>query len=113
MKLVRNSPPREFMVGQDKNILIKDCGSIKLDPDEQITFLTGSDKEYDVARKNWGYYATPSLNSRLKDQGFKTGLIKNSSGRYFVMIVETDKISEFMIYLKQEKSYLEQWLDEL
>ena len=29
-------------------------------------------KEYDFVKKNWGYYATPSINSRLKIFNFNT-----------------------------------------
>ena len=108
-----NKPPREFTVGVNNQITIKDCGTIRLDPDEQVTLVTTDGKEYDVARKNWGYYATPSVNGRLKKQGFKTALVRNSYGKYYVMIVAKEKLNDFETYLEQEKNYLEQWLDEL
>ena len=38
---------------------------------EQLTFRNGK-SEYDVAKKNWGYYATPSINNRLKKFKFRT-----------------------------------------
>ena len=113
MKFEEKNPPREFVVGLDKRVRIKDCGTIEFNPDEQITLITESGKEYDVARKDWGFYATPSVNGRLKDQGFKTALVKNSFGKYYVMIVEKEKMREFETYLKQEKNYLQKWLDEL
>ena len=78
MKFNEENPPREFKVGLDNQIVIKDCGTIHMKPDEQITFVTDDGKEYDVARKDWGFYATPSMNGRLKNFGFKTALVKNS-----------------------------------
>jgi hypothetical protein len=35
-----------------------------LEPDEQVT-LTTRRRQYDVAPKEWGFYAAPSLNGRL------------------------------------------------
>jgi hypothetical protein len=111
MKLKVIDPPREFKAGA--SIIIKDCAQIELQPDEQITFLTEAGAEYDVARKNWGYYATPSLNGRLKSNGFKTALTKNTvSGRFFVMLVEDSKQDLFTKYLKAENMILLEWLDE-
>ena len=112
MKIIKKNPPRKYKVGIDNQITIKDCGSILLEENEQITFLTSDEKEYDVARKNWGFYATPSINSRLKNFGFKTALVKNSFGMYYIMLVDKNMISEFQNYLKEEKQSIEQWLDE-
>ena len=86
--------------------------SINLDPDEQITFITENGNEYDVARKCWGFYATPSINGRLKTFGFKTALTQNSFGKNYVMLVEKTKITEFYRYLEEDKLRLIEWLDE-
>ncbi|WKZ36509.1 MAG: hypothetical protein QY332_01040 [Anaerolineales bacterium] len=111
MKLKIIEPPREFKAGSSINM--KDCARIELLADEQVTFLTESGAEYDVARKNWGYYATPSLNGRLINNGFKAALTKNTgSGRYFVMLVEYDKQELFFKYLDGESMILVEWLDE-
>jgi len=112
MKFKEVHPPREFRVGLENQIKIKDCGSMYLDSDEQITFLTDDGKEYDVGRKDWGFYATPSVNGRLKSFGFKTALVKNSFGMYYVMLVDNKMISEFQDYLIEEKQSVVQWLDE-
>ena len=45
--------------------------SIQLDNNDLITFLTKDNKEWDVVKKNWGFYATPSINDRLFNQGFR------------------------------------------
>lgn len=112
MKFDAKKPPRTFRVGQSAKIEISDCGTMKLGDDEQITFVTASGKEYDVAAKSWGFYATPSVNSRLVKQGFKTALVKNSLGQYYVTIVDLSRMKEFEAYLAAEKGVVEEWLDE-
>lgn len=112
MKIKTKSPPREYYVGTKKNITIKDCGTISLLDDEQITFLTSTKAEYDICKKSWGFYATPSLNSRLLKFNFKTALVKNSKEQVYIMIVEKNKLSEFFEYLKNDKNELVEWLDE-
>ena len=82
MKNLLNESPRVFSVN---DIEISDYGKIELDANEQITLINKSGQEYDIAAKDWGYYATPSLNSRLAKEGFKTALVKNSFNRYFIM----------------------------
>jgi hypothetical protein len=111
MKLILIDPPREFKAGS--SIILKDCAHIELQAEEQVTFLTETGAEYDVTRKSWGYYATPSLNGRLYSNGFKTALAKNViSGRYFVMLVESAKQNLFLEYLGSEDMTLVEWLDE-
>jgi hypothetical protein len=112
MKIIEKRPPREYKVGIESQITIKDCGSILLEDNEQITLLTRNEKEYDVAKKDWGFYATPSVNSRLKNQGFKTALVRNSKGQWYIMLVEKDKIGKFQNYLREEKNEVVEWLDE-
>ena len=79
MRLDRKDPPRTFVVGD--NIKISDCGMIALRPDEQVTFVTEAGAEYDVVRKDWGFYATPSLNGRLLQFGLRAVLIQESPHR--------------------------------
>jgi hypothetical protein len=110
MNIELKNPPRKFNAG--KNIELKDCGKIKLDENEQITFITDKNKKYDVVSKNWGFYATPSVNGRLKNEGFKTALIKNPHGRYYIMIVDMEKMEEFNKYIEMEESKVIEWLDE-
>ena len=112
MKLNEKSPPREYNVGLENQITIKDCGSIQLEYDEQVTFNTKSGKEYDLARKDWGYYATPSINGRLKNFGFKTALVKNSNGRLYIMIVDNEKMDLFESYLIEEEQEVLEWLND-
>ena len=112
MKTKFMASPRFFNADKKGKIKISDCGKIWLDADEQVSFVTKSGREYDVAAKTWGFYATPSINSRLKKEGFKTALVKNKKGRYYVMIIEDDKLEDFYSYIKQEESSVEKWLSE-
>jgi hypothetical protein len=112
MKIEKREPPRVFRVGEGNKIEISDCARIYLEPDEQVTFVTKSGKEHDFVAKSWGFYATPSVNARLVNQGFKTALVKNQLGRYFIMVVEADLLPDFDAYLEAEKNEVVEWLDE-
>ena len=111
MKLVEKRPPREFEVGNVDKFVMRDCGSVRLEPDEQLTFTTESGAEYDLARKDWGFYATPSLNGRLPSFGLRAVLVRNPSERYFVLLVEKDKQAQFDAYVKSERLEIVCWLD--
>lgn len=103
MKITRLNPPRKFLVGAPPQITLSDCGSIKLNPDEQITFLTDKKNQYDIVKKEWGFYATPSLNGRLPSFSIKPFLVKNlDSGRFFILLLEKGKDNIFEEYCKNE-----------
>lgn len=113
MKIDVKDPPRSFVVkGAGLEDVLYDCAHIELKPNEQVTFKTPEGTEYDVTRKSWGYYATPSTNGRLKSFGLRAALIKASTGRYFVMLVESGKVAEFQRYLDDDKQLLLCWLDD-
>jgi hypothetical protein len=106
------NPPRVFKVGNRTTFDMKDCGSIRLDADEQITLLTANGAEFDVARKEWGFYATPSLNGRLQQFGLRAVIIRNmATNRYFVLLVEVGKEALFDRYCYQENLGVIAWLD--
>jgi hypothetical protein len=112
MKVTANDPPRRFTVGQTVKFEMSDCGTVLLTPDEQVTFLTPSGAQFDVARKEWGFYATPSVNGRLAGFGLRTVLIRNQvTDRYFVLLVERGRESAFETYLVQESCEVVAWLD--
>lgn len=112
MKFEPKDPPRRFTVGNSVQFEIKDCGSLYLEPDEQVTFMTASGAEYDVAAKDWGFYATPSLNGRLQQFGLRGVLIRNrGTGRYFILLVEAGKEPLFDAYCEQENLAVITWLD--
>ena len=110
MKFKSNNPPRTFKVGKNNNISISDMGEIFLKPDEQVTFVTDSGDRHDFCRKSWGFYATPSINSRLKNENFVTALVVNEHNHIFIMVVEKLKIKEFRSYLKDENQTVAAWL---
>ena len=110
MKFKSNNPPRIFNVGKDKKISISDMGDIHLKPDEQVTFVTDDGDRHDFCRKNWGFYATPSINSRLKNENFITALVVNKNNNLYVMVVEKSKIKEFRKYLKYDDLTVISWL---
>lgn len=105
-------PPREFKVGAKKKITLKDCAHIKLSDDEQVTFTTDLKTEYDVVRKSWGYYATPSLNGRLKNFGLRAVLVKGMEEKYFVLLVDKGKEKDFKEYVHEESLVIVCWLDD-
>lgn len=103
MKVKRNEPPRTYAVGKHNDIKISDCAHINLLPDEQVTFQTEQGSEYDVARKSWGYYATPSLNARLPGHGFTPLLVRSiADEKYFVFLLEQGCGAELESYLEEQ-----------
>jgi SAM-dependent methyltransferase len=111
MQFIPLDPPRRFPVGVREIIYLKDCGRVALEPDEQVTFVTASGAEYDVVRKSWGYYATPSLNARLPNFGLKSALVR-SGERLYLLLIEESKLREFYAYLAAQGMEIIEWLDQ-
>lgn len=111
MRFTPIDPPRVFTVGWRGGIQLKDCGRILLEPDEQVTFVTPEGAEYDVVRKSWGFYATPSLNRRMAKFGWRSALVKGPDGKVYVILVERGKEEEFSAYRKGEEQIVLAWLD--
>lgn len=112
MKITENVPPRPFTVGKRGQVVLKDCARVYLNADEQVTFCTESGGEYDVTRKSWGFYATPSLNGRLTQFGLRSALVRGTDGKRFVMLAERPSQPEFEAYLRQHELTLVAWLDD-
>jgi len=112
MEFTPQQPPRAFQVGPTGQITLLDYGKIRLEPNEQVTFTLPEGGEYDVARKEWGFYATPSLNGRLEQYGLRGVLIKNrATGKFFVLLVEKGKEKQFDEYCRQENLAVVAWID--
>ncbi|MBI4343023.1 MAG: hypothetical protein HY599_06620 [Candidatus Omnitrophica bacterium] len=111
MQLTPVDPPRVFDVGCLVKIQLKDCGRVALEADEQVTFVTETGGEFDVVRKSWGFYATPSLNQRLPRFGLRAVLVKSPDGKYYVWLVERGKEPDFQRYLEAERQAVVSWLD--
>lgn len=111
MKLKLNDPPRKFSIGRGEPLVIEDVAHIELDPNQQVTFEGPGGIEYDVARKAWGFYATPSLNGRLLDHNLRAVIARSPANKYFVFLVERGREAEFRQYLDAEQNTIVRWLD--
>jgi 2-polyprenyl-3-methyl-5-hydroxy-6-metoxy-1,4-benzoquinol methylase len=111
MKWTPSEPPRVFETGRGDPIRMRDVGRLVLEAGEQVTFVTESGAEYDVARKSWGFYATPSLNGRLLGFGLRGALVGSRVGKYYVVLVERGREAELQAYLDKEQNRLARWLD--
>lgn len=103
MRMTPTTPPRAYRCGIEDAVTMHDCGTVALEPDEQVTFTTPGGAEYDLARKEWGFYATPSLNGRLTRFGLRAVLVRNTLGQWFVMLVEDGHEEAFAEYLEAER----------
>lgn len=112
MKIDLKDPPRAFAVGVDGRIVLNHVGDVHLASNEQLTFVTDNGANFDFVRKEWGFYATPSINSRLVQEGFKTALVRNEGGRIYVMVVEDIMMLEFEKYCRIEGQRVLCWLNE-
>ena len=109
MKVKFKKEPREFTF---KSVTIKDLGKIHLENNEMVSFVNNSGKECDFVQKSWGFYTCPSVNGRLKHEGFKTALASNKEKRLYVLTVDKDKINDFQDYIKSQDITFLCWLDE-
>ncbi len=110
MKLELKDTPRVF---NGSGNIISDYGKIMLEDREMVSFVTRSGRECDFTAMPWGFYVGPSLNSRLKNQGFKTALVLNERNQIYILAVEEDKVEEFKAYLKTDQNMkILTWLDE-
>ena len=109
MKFESREPPRAFEVG---GTILHDCGTVRLSPGEQVTFATEAGGEYDVARREWGFYATPSLNGRLGRYGLRPLLACNDAGKFFVLLLERGRDDALAAYLRAQGMRTVCWLDD-
>lgn len=110
MKFNKLTNPRNFQTGLKKKQNIKEIGSIKLKNNEMISLIVAGNKRHEITRKVWGFYATQSINDRLK-KNFKTAIVKNSMNKVFIMMVERSKMKKFRDYCRIEKQRVIKWLD--
>lgn len=115
MEIKPTSPPRSFQVGDKVPVTLTDCATIKLQPDELVTFRTDgtSPTAFDVTRKSFGYYVGNSLNGTLPRQGLRPALCRNeATGMLFLLFVELGKEQEFHNYLAGQGMVHLTWVDE-
>ncbi len=95
---------RSWIVGTNKDIVITEKLKIKLNDNEQVSFVGTKKKiNYEICKKNWGYYISPSIDKRLKDYGHTVYITKNKNGQVYLMAVDFKKIKRFILYCKKEK----------
>lgn len=112
MNIEAINPPRTFPVGYH-DLRLAHVATIALEPDELITFTSEPGREYDVVRKDWGYYATPSLAGRLRSFGFRAAVMRNKNTRHcFVVLVDETRIAAWQDYMTVEQQELVLWLDD-
>lgn len=112
MQIQQIDPPREFKVGTKPQRTLRECAHIALEPEELVTFTTEAGGQYDVVRKVWGFYATPSTNKRLLQFKLRTAVVQNEAGHIFVLLVERGKEDLFATYQQEERLTILSWLDE-
>lgn len=111
MKVDFKQRARVFRVGPNREIEIKDWGKILLLADEQVTFVTENAAEYDIVRKSWGFYATPSTNDRLVHHGFASVLVKSLEDKFYIFLIEKGHERAFQEYIAHEGHVVVVWLD--
>jgi hypothetical protein len=112
MKFNVKSVPRIFPVGISQ-IPLSHVADIDLEPDEMVTFVTEGNLEYDVCRKSWGYYATPSLGGRLRAFGWRAAVMRNIVTRHcFVVLVQEGMEDDWVEYMLVERQELVMWIDD-
>jgi hypothetical protein len=94
---------REFEVAGVPLVHVAD---VSLEPNEFVTFDGG----LDVTRKDWGYYATPSLNGRLRENGLRAALVLGG-GKLYLLLVEEGAEPAFERYLDEQELRVVAWLD--
>ena len=104
--------PRKYKVGLSNEITINDYGKIKLNSNEQVSFIANSGL-YDFCRKDWGFYSTPSINKRLKQNKFEVYLVKNIYDNIYIWTVEKNKKNLFFDYLSRENHEIVIRLDKI
>ena len=88
----------------------KHVAEITLASDEQVTFCAPTGAEYDVAAKDWGLYATPSLGGRLPRFGLRAALVRSREGLH-LMLVEAGKEADFESDMAAAGICVHAWLD--
>ena len=98
---------RKFLVNKLK---INHVANLTLKPFEQITLVSKDKSEYDISKTDWGYYATPSINQRLKENKLDTYIVFNKlNKKIFIHLVHKKKALRYKRYLKEENLEIITW----
>lgn len=111
MKFTPRKPPRTYRPLANSDLEIAHVADLELATNEQVTLLSGDHAEWDILRKDWGFYATPSLNRRLVSFGLRSALCRNAAGARFLMLVNRDGLDRFRDYCTKHGLEITEWLD--
>ena len=111
MQVRAMDPPRRFAVGH-RGVVISHVAKITLESEEQVSLMSDSGAEWDVVRKDWGYYATPSLNGRLREHRLRAVLVRSAAQRLYLLLVERGEEAAFEVYRDDESLEIVHWLDD-
>ena len=90
-------------MGKKENIKIYEKAKIELNQNEQISFIDKNGCDiYEICKKTWGFYLSPSINKRLKNYNHKIYLTKDKFNKVFIMAVSLNQIKKFKFYCKSE-----------
>ena len=109
MKFYKRKKKRKFIASKNSKLELNDIGKIELKIKEHLTIQVNK-KKNEICAMDWGLYATSSINSRLKKEGFRTAIVKNQKNKIFIMIVDKNKIKSFFNYCKIESLKIIKWL---
>lgn len=102
MKLDVFESPRRFFVDKTKQIEIEHVADCVLEPNQMLTFIGPNNQQHDVVAKDWGFYATSSINHRLANNGFETFLTRSKDGKLYLVLVYLEKRKEFEKYCAEQ-----------
>ena len=108
MKTSFKIPPRKFEVAGHT---LRDHGSVSLDAGDLVSVRAPGGGDCDVTATAWGLYLGPSLNGRLKDNGYRAALVRNPQGKLFLQAVCAGREDAFKAYLDEQGLEVLAWLD--
>lgn len=108
MKHFLKKQPREFEVGGH---VIRDHGFVSLDTGDMISVRAPGGGDCDVTATSWGLYLGPSLNGRLRDNGYRAAMVRNPQGKFFLMAVCVGREADFQVYVDDQQIEIMQWFD--
>ena len=80
--------------------LSKNKAKILLGNNEQVTFFQDK-SSFDVARKDWGFYLTPSLQGRCLKKGYKCFLIMHNKDLRLFFVKKKFGLKKINLILKK------------
>ena len=103
MRFLVKNPPREFTVGRDDWVTLRDCGAVALEPGE-MTEIAGAKDEtvWRVARQPWGFAIPLPLNRPVGARGLRARIAGRSPERAHLLLVDPELEDAFEQYAARE-----------